>query len=68
MATVHIEQATSEMGVFAGELPLSERQLDRIAERLERRRAAGKRAERDRRAERSLSRNSVISDGGGCGG
>jgi hypothetical protein len=68
MAIVHVEKATSEMAVFDGELPLSERQLDRLAERLERRRAAGKRADRVRRAERSLGRNTVLPGHGGCGG
>jgi hypothetical protein len=68
VARVHLDQVTSEMAVFDGELPLGERQLDRLAERLERRRAAGKRSERARRAERSLTRNSVLPGGGGCGG
>ena len=68
MAMVHVEKATSEMAVFDGELPLSERQLDRLAEQLERRRAAGKRADRVRRAERSLGRNTVLPEHGGCGG
>jgi hypothetical protein len=67
MAVVHVDKATSEMAVFDGELPLSERQLDKLAERLERRRAQGKRAERERRAERSLTRNTVLPDCG-CGG
>jgi hypothetical protein len=68
VAIVNVERATSETAFFDGELPLSERQLDRLAEQLERRRAAGKRGDRERRAERSLSRNSVLPGGGACGG
>jgi hypothetical protein len=68
VARVHVDRATSELVVFDGELPLGERQLHRLAERLEQRRAAGKRTERARRSERSLTRNSVLPGGGGCGG
>jgi hypothetical protein len=68
MAVVHVDKATSEMAVFDGELPLSDQQLDKLAERLERRRAQSKRTERERRAERSLSRNTVLPGGCGCGG
>jgi hypothetical protein len=41
---VHVEEMTNEVAVLAGELPLSERQLDRLVElvaaRIEARRAA----------------------------
>jgi hypothetical protein len=68
MARIHVERATSEMAVFDGELPLGERQLARLAAQLERRRALDKRAAAGRRAERSLRRNSVLPGEGGCGG
>ena len=68
MATVHVERATSEMAVFDGELPLSDRQLARLAEQLGRQVKADMRAEQERRGERSLGRNSVLSAQLGCGG
>jgi hypothetical protein len=67
MATVHVMEATSEMAVFDGELPLSERQLERLAEKLAACIEAKKRSEREWRAERSLTSNSVL-PGCGCGG
>jgi chromosome segregation and condensation protein ScpB len=68
VATVHVERATSEMAVFDGELPLSERQLARLAEQLAKQVKADMSSERERRAERSLGRNSVLSGQRGCGG
>jgi chromosome segregation and condensation protein ScpB len=68
MATVHVERATSEMAVFDGELPLSERQLARLAELLAKQVKADMRSERERSGERSLGRNSVLSAHRGCGG
>jgi hypothetical protein len=67
MATVHVMEATSEMAVFDGELPLSERQLERLAEKIATRIEARKRSEREWRAERSLTSNSAL-PGCGCGG
>jgi hypothetical protein len=68
MATVHVERATSEMAVFDGELPLSERQLARLAEQLAKQTKANTSSEGERRAERSLGRNSVLPGQCGCGG
>ena len=67
MATVHVERATSEMAVFDGELPLSERQLERLAEQVAVRIEKRKRAKRDWASERKLASNTVLSDRG-CGG
>jgi hypothetical protein len=67
VATVHVERATSEMAVFDGELPLSERQLERLAEQVAVRIEKRKRSKRDWASERKLASNTVLSDCG-CGG
>lgn len=67
MPRVNVEEATSEMAFFDGELPLSERQLERLADRLASRIEARKRSEREWHAERSLTSNSAI-PGCRCGG
>jgi len=64
VATVHVERATSEMAVFDGELPLSERQLERLAEQVAVRIEKRKRSRREWASERKLDSNTVLSD---CG-
>jgi len=66
VATVHVERATSEMAVFDGELPLSERQLERLAEQVAVRIEKRKRSRREWASERKLDSNTVLSDCG-CG-
>lgn len=51
---VHVEEITNEVAVLAGELPLSERQLDRLVELVATRLQARERARDERDEDRTL--------------
>jgi hypothetical protein len=57
---IHIEQVTTDVAVFDGELPLSEAQLDALVKLVAARLADGRRVDRERERAAQLLRPSVL--------
>lgn len=61
---IHIEQVTTDVAIFDGDVPLSDAQLERIAALAAARVEAGRRDADERREATSITRGSVLPEAG----